>query len=148
MKVNQYIPNPIRCFKCQKFGHFNSACTHPDTCGKCGQTDHEEDASTNPVKCINCGADHHARSNNCPKWIEEKSIQKIKVENGLSYFEAKKRVTLTNSLNFSQAVKSKKTASMEVQTELTWINGSKPVMFSSVIKKNQVPVTNLLSLQL
>ena len=24
---------------------------------------------------------------------------------------------------------------MEVQTELTWINGSKPVMFSSVIKK-------------
>ena len=40
---------------------------------------------------------------------------------------------------------------MEVQTELTWINGSKPVMFSSVIKKpntgNQLSQSATISVQ-
>ena len=26
VKVNPYIPNPVRCFKCQKFGHGQGQC--------------------------------------------------------------------------------------------------------------------------
>ena len=30
--VDPYIPNPLRCFKCQKFGHGNKACKGNETC--------------------------------------------------------------------------------------------------------------------
>ncbi|KAG1653155.1 hypothetical protein GQR58_025782 [Nymphon striatum] len=31
--VERFIPNPLRCFKCQKFGHHQSACKNENICG-------------------------------------------------------------------------------------------------------------------
>ena len=36
-----YIPNPLRCFKCQKFGHGQNTCRSRLTCARCGQVDHD-----------------------------------------------------------------------------------------------------------
>ena len=36
-KVGQYIPNPLRCYKCQKYGHDEDNCGGREVCGKCGQ---------------------------------------------------------------------------------------------------------------
>jgi len=38
--VSPYIPNPLHCFKCQKFGHGKNACRGRETCATCGQVGH------------------------------------------------------------------------------------------------------------
>ena len=38
-RVEQYVPAPLRCFKCQKFGHHREACRGRQTCSKCGEKD-------------------------------------------------------------------------------------------------------------
>ena len=34
--VDVFVPNPLRCYKCQKFGHGRDACKRPAACAKCG----------------------------------------------------------------------------------------------------------------
>ena len=49
--VVSYIPNPLRCFKCQKFGHGQNTCRGRLTCARCGQFDHESKACQNEMAC-------------------------------------------------------------------------------------------------
>ena len=74
IKVETYIPNPLRCFCCQKFGHHQSKCTRKPICPKCGEDGHPEEDCSSPVKCVNCEGAHPAFSRQCPKWqLEKKS---------------------------------------------------------------------------
>ncbi|GFT69187.1 putative RNA-directed DNA polymerase from transposon BS [Trichonephila clavipes] len=34
-KIRPYIPNPLRCFQCQRFGHSHTACRGQLTCSRC-----------------------------------------------------------------------------------------------------------------
>ncbi|GFW56329.1 uncharacterized protein TNCV_2088381 [Trichonephila clavipes] len=34
-KLRPYIPNPLRCFKCQRFGHSQNSCRGQLTCSRC-----------------------------------------------------------------------------------------------------------------
>ncbi|GFW07134.1 uncharacterized protein TNCV_3693291 [Trichonephila clavipes] len=34
-KIRPYIPNPLHCFKCQRFGHSQTACRGQLTCSRC-----------------------------------------------------------------------------------------------------------------
>ncbi|KAJ4425469.1 hypothetical protein ANN_28085 [Periplaneta americana] len=38
--VLAYVPNPMRCFRCQRFGHTQKRCTNNIICAKCGGADH------------------------------------------------------------------------------------------------------------
>ena len=40
--VSQFIPNPIKCYKCQKFGHTKFNCSKNEVCNKCVQEDHTD----------------------------------------------------------------------------------------------------------
>ena len=51
--VTQYVPNPIRCYKCQRFGHVTGRCKHSETCARCSETGHKDDTCTKGYKCIN-----------------------------------------------------------------------------------------------
>lgn len=42
LKMQPYIPNPLRCFNCQKYGHHNSNCRSQATCANCGSLDHTD----------------------------------------------------------------------------------------------------------
>ena len=44
-----------------------------------------------PAKCVNCSGDHPANSKECPQWEKEKKILKIKLEQNLSFPEARKQ---------------------------------------------------------
>ena len=33
--VSQYVPNPIRCYKCQRFVHVTRKCKHNEVCARC-----------------------------------------------------------------------------------------------------------------
>lgn len=55
-KVGEYIPKPMRCFRCQEYAHITNACKRKARCvwcgGKHGYIEFEEGAK---VKCCNCG---------------------------------------------------------------------------------------------
>ncbi|GFT55182.1 putative RNA-directed DNA polymerase from transposon X-element [Trichonephila clavipes] len=34
--VRPYIPNPLRCFQCQRYGHSKNVCRGQPTCPRCG----------------------------------------------------------------------------------------------------------------
>ena len=67
--VSQFIPNPMRCYKCQKFGHTKFNCRKNEVCNKCGKEDHTDSQEcTNEVKCVNCQGNHASNDKTCPKW--------------------------------------------------------------------------------
>lgn len=44
----------IRCYKCNKYGHFQKDCQDKITCGKCTGNHNAQECVSNCVKCINC----------------------------------------------------------------------------------------------
>ena len=91
--VTVYIPNPLRCFKCQKFGHRQKNCTGKTICAKCGQEDYRSEECSNEAKCPNCSGSHSAFSKNCPQRLLEKRVQHIRAERNISFIEARKIAT-------------------------------------------------------
>ena len=98
IQVRPYIPNPMRCHGCHRYGHGQATCRRPAACYKCGSTDHTQDCS-GQAKCINCGGAHPASSKECPVWAIEKEICAIKAREGLSFPEARKRYVTMKGLN-------------------------------------------------
>ena len=90
-KVDVYIPNPLRCYKRQVFGHENK-CGRQVICVNCSMPEHcASGQCQRPAKCANCSGDHSANSKDCPQWEKERKILKIKCENTLSFPEARKQ---------------------------------------------------------
>ena len=65
--VSQFIPNTIRCYKCQKFGHTKLNCRKNEVCNKCGKDHTDSQECTNEVKCVNCQGNHAFNDKTCPK---------------------------------------------------------------------------------
>jgi len=89
--VTPFIPSPLRCFKCQKFGHGSKFCRGKEMCRDCTDEKHEGDCKK-PKQCHNCKGDHSSTSKECPQWKLEQSIQKIRVTERCSFGEAKQKV--------------------------------------------------------
>ena len=90
--VEPYVPNPLRCFHCQRFGHHKDKCKCKLVCARCGGEGHEADGCLKNTQCFNCKGEHFASAKTCPKWISEKEIQTIKYTRNISYPEARKIV--------------------------------------------------------
>ena len=142
VKVEVYIPNPLRCFNCQRFGHGKNTCRNEAVCQRCGGK-HAEEGCSNAAKCANCSGSHSASSKECPVWLREKQVQKIKAERNVSFPEARQIVSQQSNLprsgpSCAQVVSGaatnqqrpkvsspavKETKSVHVQTDLTWPAG-------------------------
>ena len=97
-KIEQYIPNPLQSFKCQKFDHHWSVCNRHAICGKCGERDREPNHTISPstaisrtdvptvVKTIHPILDHAQPGK------KEKEILLIKHTRNIPYPEARKIV--------------------------------------------------------
>ncbi|GFW57281.1 putative RNA-directed DNA polymerase from transposon X-element [Trichonephila clavipes] len=105
-KIRPYIPNPLRCFKCQRFGHSQTSCRGQLTCSRCASAGHASSDCTLEQKCVNCSQPHSADSKLCPKWKIEKEIQTIKTNRNISYIEARKFITPQPSQTYVQVAKS------------------------------------------
>ncbi|XP_076345796.1 uncharacterized protein LOC143244639 isoform X1 [Tachypleus tridentatus] len=115
-RVWPYIPNPLRCFQCQRFGHSKTSCRGSLTCARCGGKDHDAyDCDMNP-HCINCKGSHPSYFHSCPKWLEEKEVQRLKTTHNISYPEARKLLSITPSRTYAAALHS--TTTVGVQTDL------------------------------
>jgi len=87
--VDVFVPNPLRCYKCQKFGHGRDACKRPAACAKCGGGDHVDTECHEDPHCVNCGSDHTCYSKECPEWTKQREISKVKHERQVTFSEAK-----------------------------------------------------------
>lgn len=125
IKVEPYIPNPLRCFTCQGFGHHQSTCKRNKVCARCGQPDHGTDSCSAAPHCVNCNGDHPAYATSCPKWEKEKEICKVKVLHNVTYPEARRMVSPTvndsnNRLTYSAVARPAiSTVSVSTQTDVT-----------------------------
>ena len=91
-ETRPYIPNPQRCFQCQKFGHTKNSCKGKAVCAGCGEEGHNLDDCKNEPKCVNCQGDHVAISRDCPKWKIEKDIVTLKYTEKISFADARKHL--------------------------------------------------------
>ncbi|GFW49992.1 uncharacterized protein TNCV_2315741 [Trichonephila clavipes] len=121
-KIRPYIPNPLRCFKCQRFGHSQTSCRGQLTCSRCASVGHSStDCSLEP-NCFNCSQPHTGDSKLCPKWKNEKQIQEIKTNKNITYVEARKLIVPQTSHTYAQAAKSSnKTSSTQTDENITKI---------------------------
>ena len=108
-RVEQFIPNPLRCYNCQKYSHHEDNCRK--VCGKCAQQDpdHHIDNCNNPYKCANCGGNHPVYARSCESWKLEKEILGIKHKNNIPFNEAQKIIVGSKTTTYSQAVQRNKT---------------------------------------
>jgi hypothetical protein len=93
--VSPYIPNPLRCFNCQKLGHSQNRCRSSKVCSKCSSSTHSYENCDSDPFCINCKGKHSPSDKKCPAWIKEKEIQSYKVTFKCSFPEARKAVEST-----------------------------------------------------
>ncbi|GBM58639.1 hypothetical protein AVEN_251911-1 [Araneus ventricosus] len=76
-RIRPYVPNPTRCYKCQRFGHSKVACRGKQVCSRCASEGHSfTDCHAEP-KCANCAQPHESNTKQCPTWPQEKQIQKL-----------------------------------------------------------------------
>jgi len=108
VQVRPYIQKPMRCNRCQKFGHTSLRCNDKDTskftCGKCAG-DHDTAVCTEKtLKCANCGGPHQSGSAECSSLKKETEILAYMRGHDVSYREAKRKVEgLTSKPNTSYA---------------------------------------------
>ena len=119
IRVRPYVPAPMRCYRCQRFGHTKDNCRGKPTCSKCASQDHaDEDCDSETPRCVNCGegqTPHSAYDRSCPTYVKEKEINTIKATKNLSFKEAREvynqthpktsyaqKVRVTNSTDASQ----------------------------------------------
>ena len=93
-EVEQYVPAPLRCFKCQKYGHHRGAYRGRHTCAKCGKKDpdHVEEDCLKEIRCANCRQDHPAYARSCNVYKKEKEILEMKHKRNVPFLEVSKIV--------------------------------------------------------
>ena len=110
-KVDVYIPNPLQCYNCFKFGHGSRNCRAEEICPNCTANAHQhnEKDCKYPSKCINCGEEHSARSKTCKVWKVEKEVLQVKYSQNIAFPEARKIVTARHAApatTYSSVIKS------------------------------------------
>jgi hypothetical protein len=134
-RVEVYVPNPLRCFTCQQYGHGTRTCKNPPACRRCCSTEHDSDSCSNSPYCCNCKGDHMPSSKQCPAWIRESAINRLKHERNISFPEARKiynnSSSSSSSTSYATVAKSKvikpSTRTVECQTTVTWIGTENPM---------------------
>ncbi|GBM01282.1 hypothetical protein AVEN_170334-1 [Araneus ventricosus] len=92
LTVKPYIPNPLRCFKRQRFGHSKASCRGTLTCARCAEAGHDSSDCKVSEKCVNCKGSHTSFSRLCSVWKFEKEVIAEKVKQDISFLEARQIV--------------------------------------------------------
>ena len=98
LKVDPYVARPLRCFKCQRFGHAQKFCRRSAACCRCGSDKHEEKNCKSDPRCVNCHGAHSAASKECPDYLRETAIQRYRAEHGGTFAQARAAVVVSSPL--------------------------------------------------
>ena len=98
-KVSKFIPEPTRCFNCQRYGHKAKECSAKTTCPICAGRHSYEDCTVKDsyrhegkAVCPNCRGPHPASYKGCVKYQHAKEVVEIKTRKNISYAEAVKTI--------------------------------------------------------
>ena len=91
VKMALFVPSPMRCFNCNKFGHTSQRCKVAAKCTGC-EKDKHEGRCEGPKLCSNCNGPHASSAKDCPVWQKEKEIQRVRVEKRIFFPEARQLV--------------------------------------------------------
>ena len=119
IRVNPYIPNPLRCYKCQDYGHGANKCTRQERCSRCGQNHANQNCREEPF-CVHCHQKHETSDRACQRYLLEKEIQRVKFTEKISFPEARKKVESESARPSYSAAAAKRTKSVETQTTVTY----------------------------
>lgn len=94
VQVRAYYPSPLLCFRCGTYGHSKKVCDPTKFQGICLRCAEQHDPNEPPpcqrdAHCKKCNGPHAVNSRDCPVYKNEERIIKIKVDQGLSFGEAR-----------------------------------------------------------
>lgn len=94
-RTRPYYPSPLICYGCYCYGHPKIRCTAKQpVCGNCSGKHAIDSANpcTRPKLCKNCTSTSHAvNSRACPIYTMEAEIQRIRIDENISYGQARRR---------------------------------------------------------
>lgn len=115
VSVRPFIPDPLRCFRCNLLGHTSRNCKLPEdvkVCINCGEKHPiiKGQRCEAPPKCVNCGAtDHNSASRTCPAMQQQQKLLKHSVMTKTPIAEVKKNFFSGNlpalGISYSQATR-------------------------------------------
>ena len=80
VKVDPFVPNPLRCFNCNKFCHTSQRCRTTAKCQQCGKDKHDEQRD-GPLICSNCKGPHAVSANDRPVWKKGRRFNAFQLKN-------------------------------------------------------------------
>ncbi|XP_064488393.1 uncharacterized protein LOC135400491 [Ornithodoros turicata] len=141
--VRSFIPNPRRCFKCQRFGHSSQVCRGQLVCPRCAGKEHTPESCTKDFHCANCEGGHPVYSRSCPRWKEEKEILKIKTEQNLNYRDARAQLKFRKKGSFSDVVRRGVALPRKsVETQTCFSGSESPLYTPQPEKAGDTPVSS------
>ena len=89
--VHKDIKLPIRCLKCQEYGHTRDSCIGVERCANCASINHStfSCAHEGAPSCVSCGTGsmHASSSPNCPAFAKKcAALDERTPENTMPYF--------------------------------------------------------------
>ena len=121
-----FVPTPMRCFNCNKFGHTSQRCKVAEKCPDCGRDMHEGRCK-GPKLFSNCNGPHASSAKDCPVCQKEKEIERVRVEKRISFLEARQLVeakmptVISGGKTYAAATSTRRESkSVESQTTLTF----------------------------
>ena len=88
-EVRPYIPKPLQCNLCCKYGHSHKKCTSKEVCAMCGSQEHKTNWNCDRKMYLNCGEQHHAKDKKCVFHIYNTELKLLMSRTGMSAKEAK-----------------------------------------------------------
>jgi hypothetical protein len=146
-RVNTYIARPMRCGKCQIFGHRTHQCYAKEKCARCsGSHKYIDCPNINAPKCVNCKGEHSAGDHECPKYKEVQETLKIVATEKMSYANALKQVKEIKKFDINELAASEEAighglAVVSLCTASSYNNNNKAAATSTGENATQTDVT-------
>ena len=90
--VRKDLRIPIRCIRCQEYGHIQDTCIGVDRCSNCSSEFHQADKCDSAPSCISCraGSKHPSTSPCCPTFLRKcEALDGRFPENAMPYYPSK-----------------------------------------------------------
>lgn len=160
VRIRPYIPLPLKCKNCLRFGHLSKFCNSKRICLNCSNEFHldeeKDETCSHPQSCLNCKENniqnnkHSPNDRSCPIFLKEKEIQaiitleKTNRKNAIKKYNDRQLSTLTT---FSTTIKNVNntptTSNSTATTTKETVNQLKPSNTSATSKTYLPPSKNL-----
>lgn len=148
LNVRLFIPRPMRCYKCQFFGHSSKFCTKEEVCSNCCQVGHSSDNCSGKMFCRNCSSSEHASwSNKCKVFEVEQEITRIRVTENVSMREARQlyKVRFPNTIStYSEVLQNSQVANPKRSENECKIPSENPLLPLQQPANSQLPSTSVM----